>query len=69
VKALIAPTRYGTFGIWWLEGTGPRGGQPYSGPYTTRDEAEQAARDWAAAYGVELELEHRDQEPSEEESR
>ena len=44
--ATIAPTEYGTFGIWWsdFEAMERRGG--YSGPYHTREEAEESARSW-----------------------
>lgn len=45
--ATVAPTGYGTFGIWWSEfpAMERRGG--YSGPYGTEAEAQQGARDWA----------------------
>lgn len=58
MRAEVRPNEpYATYGIYWLDGTGPRGGQPYSGPYASREEATQGAQDWASAYGASLELE------------
>ena len=65
-KAVIAPTGFGTFGIWWsdFEAMERRGG--YSGPYKTREEAESGARAWSDTFESPITVEHRDEKPASE---
>ena len=58
--ATIRPTQAGTFGIYWseFEAMERRGG--YSGPYTTREEAEQGARSWAEHWDCPVTIVHSD---------
>lgn len=61
--AVVAPTGFGTFGIWWSEfpAMERRGG--YSGPYRTAEEAEQGAIDWGTHWEVPVRVERRDTKP------
>lgn len=69
-RAIIAPAGLdaaghpATFGIHWRNAPAleRRGG--YSGPYRSRAEAEQGAREWAEVYDVtELTIEHAEARP------
>ncbi|MGV0985095.1 MAG: hypothetical protein ACOYB2_11100 [Limnohabitans sp.] len=62
--AVVAPTGFGTFGIWWSEfpAMERRGG--YSGPYTTEAEAIEGANDWAAHWNVPVRVETREEKPA-----
>lgn len=62
-RAVIAPTVVGTYGIWWrdFEAMERRGG--YSGPYRTREEAEEGARAWADHFECPVVIEHREGRP------
>lgn len=61
--AAIAPTGYGSFGIWWADfpAMERRGG--YSGPYRSREDAERSAREWGDTWSVPVRIEHREETP------
>jgi hypothetical protein len=52
--AIIAPTGYGTWGIWWrgVPYMERRGG--YSGPFANQAEAHQCIADWCSALDMEV---------------
>jgi hypothetical protein len=64
-RVVIAPTDVGTtFGIFWQNAPAMERRGGYSGPYRTREEAEQGARDWLAHWDVTaFDIEHRDKHP------
>jgi hypothetical protein len=51
--ATIAPTGYGTFGVWWtnFEAMERRGG--YSGPYRSAEEATDGVAAWCDQFDIE----------------
>lgn len=55
--AIIAPTGYATWGIWWrgFPYMERRGG--YSGPFATQEQAKEAARSWGDALNVTVAIE------------
>ena len=61
--AVIAPTGFGTFGIWWSDfpAMERRGG--YSGPYATPQEAEDSARSWGEHWECPVTIERREVKP------
>jgi hypothetical protein len=61
--AVVAPTGYGTFGIWWSEfpAMERRGG--YSGPYSTAEEAEEGARGWGEHWECPVRIERQSDTP------
>jgi hypothetical protein len=63
--AIIAPTDVATtFGIFWEHAPAMERRGGYSGPYSTREEAEQGARDWLTHWDVtKFRIEHREQHP------
>lgn len=62
-RAVVAPTGYGTFGVWWFDfpAMERRGG--YSGPYQTAAEAEAGALDWGSHWDCPVSVEHRETKP------
>ena len=63
--AIVAPTGYGTWGIWWSDfpAMERRGG--YSGPYRTEAEAVADALDWGKHWDCPVLVECRDTKPGE----
>lgn len=63
--AIVAPTGYGTWGIWWRDfpAMERRGG--YSGPYNTAQEAEEGALIWGEGWDCPIRIERRDEPPKE----
>lgn len=64
--AIVAPTLYGTWGIWWSDFPAMllRGG--YSGPYRTAEEAEDGARNWGKHWECPVRIDRRDETPPDE---
>jgi hypothetical protein len=62
--ATVAPTGFGTFGIWWSEfpAMERRGG--YSGPYSTIEEAEESAQSWGEHWECPVRIERREERPA-----
>ncbi len=61
--AVVAPTEYGMFGIWWsrFPAMERRGG--YSGPYPTLAAAEKDAKTWGEWFECAVRIEVRDRAP------
>ena len=51
-RAVIHPTTLGTFGILWYDAPAMERRGGWSGPYSSREDAEKSAREWLASWEV-----------------